>query len=683
GILRLTEDDYRLYQLPFDTPDVITVKLIYRNSELLAYTNNGVSRWDVAKNQWDAFYHNKQKQAQVFLSLCEDVDGNIWAGTYSSGVYLMDGRTGKEMQHILFEGNESMFKSNFVFNITTDRQNNIWIGGVQGEVLRYHMDTKTITSYGSHPVYVMKELDASHMLLGCTYGLSILNKHSSNVDIVLNGYIIHDMLVLGNDVWLATVGEGLVLFNLQTRELTKFTTEVGLPSNFVNSILYDQGFLWLGTENGICRFNPADKTLETFPSIQSLSRISYNRNAHFMKRNGEMIWGTNQGAVMFNPSAIEQSQAEGQIYFQDIRILGKSLRSEVIKKLETPIDSIQILRLKHNQNNLLIDMLPLGTTYGAKFSWFLEGFDTEWSRPVATRTLNYTNLPTGTYLLNIRLYDNSMSEIIEERTLEIIKKPPYWEAWWFLLLIGLFLLSAFYLSLKYYINLIKQLHSEEKIRFFASTAHDMRTSLSLIKGPIDELGNETNLSEKGRYYIDLARSQVERLVGVVTQLMDFQKADIDKEQLLMKRLDLVAFIRQRVAMFESFAATHQISVVFDGAVEALYSEVDERLMEKVVDNLLSNAIKYSKPQSSVVVRLQQSKNNWVLEVKDQGIGISKAARQHLFREFYRGENAINAKIVGSGIGLLLVRKYVGLHGGTIDWVSQENQGATFTVTVPL
>lgn len=646
-------------------------------------TNNGVSRWDVASNEWEAFYHNKQKQAQVFLSLCEDADGNIWAGTYSSGVYLIDGETGKEIEHILFEGSESLFKSNFVFYITTDSQDNVWIGGVKGEVLCYNIKTKKFSSYGSHPVYIMKELDDNHMLLGCTYGLSLLNKNNKSSEIVLNGYIVQDMLVQGSEVWLCTGGEGLVLFNIQTREVTKFTTEMGLPSNFVNGILYDQGLLWLGTENGICSFNPVDHSLVTFPSIQSLSQVSYNRSAHFMRGNGEMIWGTNQGVLMFNASSIDKSHSEGKIFFQDIIVLGKSIRSGVLKKLKTPIDQIQSLRLNHNQNNLLIDMLPLGMTYGTKFSWLLEGFDTEWSRPVANRTISYTNLPTGTYKLNIRLYDNSMSEIIDERKLELVKMPPFWKAWWFLLLIGVFLLSAFYLSLKYYVNLIKQLHSEEKIRFFASTAHDMRTSLSLIKGPINELGNESNLSEKGDYYIEIARIQVERLVRIVTQLMDFQKVDIDKEQLTMKKMDLVAFIRQRIVMFESYATSHQVRVVFDSAVSILKSEVDERLMEKVVDNLLSNAIKYSIPETNVLISLRISKNNWILEFKDQGIGIPKAARQHLFKEFYRGENALNAKVVGSGIGLLLVRKYVGLHGGKIDWVSQENRGSTFSISVPL
>lgn len=654
-----------------------------RKGNLWFATNNGVSRWNVATNQWRTFYHNNRKEAQVFLALSEDVEGNIWAGSYSSGVYVLDGDTGVEIRHIAFGESEPLFKNNFIFNIITDSQNNVWIGGVQGEVLRYEMGTKNITSYGSESVYVMKELDADHMLLGCAYGLSILDKKTAHVDIVLNGYIVHDMLVIGDVVWLATVGEGLVSFNLKTSVVSTFTTEIGLPFNFVNSMMFDNGYFWLGTENGMCRFNPADRSLVSFPAIQSLSNISFNRNAHFLRRNGEMIWGTNQGAVMFSPSALKKSNAHGRIYFQDIVILGKSLRSELFGSLDTPIDSIRSLTLDYDQNNLLVEMIPLGLVDGVNFSWKLEGFDAEWSRPVNSPTLNYTNLPAGNYRLKIRLYDTSLSEILDERMVDIVMLPPFWETWWFYLLVAIAVIGVLYFSLRYYVNFIRQLHSEEKIRFFASTAHDMRTSLSLIKGPINELGNETQLSEKGQYYIDLARNHVERLLGVVTQLMDFQKVDVSKEQLFLKSLDLVVFVSQRVSMFQSYAATHQVEIVFNSAYDILFSAVDERLMEKVLDNLLSNAIKYSKAQTIVFIHLSVSRGKWVLEVKDQGIGISKSARRHLFKEFYRGENAINSKIVGSGIGLLMVRKYVALHGGSIDWVSQENQGTAFTITIPI
>jgi DNA-binding response OmpR family regulator len=105
-------------------------------------------------------------------------------------------------------------------------------------------------------------------------------------------------------------------------------------------------------------------------------------------------------------------------------------------------------------------------------------------------------------------------------------------------------------------------------------------------------------------------------------------------------------------------------------------------MEKIIDNLISNAVKYSHNGGKVIIEFKADKNRWTLTVKDSGIGISKKAQRKLFREFYRGENAMNAKIVGSGIGLLLVKNYVTIHGGTILFESQENIGSTFQVVIP-
>ena len=107
------------------------------------------------------------------------------------------------------------------------------------------------------------------------------------------------------------------------------------------------------------------------------------------------------------------------------------------------------------------------------------------------------------------------------------------------------------------------------------------------------------------------------------------------------------------------------------------------MIEKVVDNLLSNAIKYSKPEGKVEVLFSKLENRWVLDVKDYGIGISKEAQRQLFKEFYRGENAVNSKIVGSGIGLLLAKKYIALHEGEISCVSELNHGSTFRLSVPV
>jgi len=110
--------------------------------------------------------------------------------------------------------------------------------------------------------------------------------------------------------------------------------------------------------------------------------------------------------------------------------------------------------------------------------------------------------------------------------------------------------------------------------------------------------------------------------------------------------------------------------------------VDELKIEKVIDNLISNAIKYSHPEGEIEIKLTSEPNKWMLEVKDHGLGISENARKKLFREFYRGDNVVNSTIVGSGIGLLLVKNYVAMHNGTVSLESKENEGSLFRITIP-
>ena len=86
------------------------------------------------------------------------------------------------------------------------------------------------------------------------------------------------------------------------------------------------GIYWLGTENGLCRYNPADSTVHTYYSTLALSSASFNVNASCKLRNGELMWGTNNGAVMFNPDKLYHTQLNGQIYFQNINISGSSIR---------------------------------------------------------------------------------------------------------------------------------------------------------------------------------------------------------------------------------------------------------------------------------------------------------------------------------------------------------------------
>ncbi|HAH24105.1 MAG TPA: hybrid sensor histidine kinase/response regulator [Prolixibacteraceae bacterium] len=653
-----------------------------RNGKIWFATNNGISCWDPLSDKWKNFYCNKLEQAQVFLTLCEDDQGRIWAGSYSSGVYVLDEKTGQELAHYSRgeKGNPKL--SNFIFDIYKDSQGDLWIGGINGEVVCYLSKENKFKSFSEEPISSFAELSSGQILLGCSYGILLLDKQSGEIRNLLSEIVVQDMLVLGEDIWICTSGEGLLEYNFKSKTLKKYTAQSGLPSNFINSIGYADHYLWLGTEGGLCRFDPKEKTTLTFSSIFPLSIISYNKSSIYPLKDGKLAWGTNNGAVVFAPESLREIPSKGRIFFQDLTVSGRSIRDISTFGLNTPVDSLKSINLKYFQNTISLELFPIGISSSAKFSWKMEGFDREWSPPTSNRIITYTNIPSGRFTLKVKLLDSSLAHVLSERSIAIHLVPPFWRTNGFWMLLFGFILGIILLYFLYYINRLKQKHTEEKVRFFTNTAHDIRTSLTLIKAPIEELTGETNLSEKGKYYLQLAVEQARQLTSVVTQLMDFQKVDIGKEQMLFSKVDIVNLITDRKVMFESFAKSKNVELTLLADRPSYITAIDASKMEKVIDNLISNAVKYSLPNSAVLIDLQCDDSKWVLQVKDQGIGISPKAQSHLFREFYRGDNAINSKVVGSGIGLLLVKEYVTLHRGKISYVSQEDVGSTFQIVIP-
>jgi len=653
-----------------------------RDGKIWFATNNGISCWDVISGQWKNFYFNKLEQAQVFLTLCEDDQGRIWAGSYSSGIYVLDRKTGRELAHYSRDEKELASVSNFIFDIFKDSHGDLWIGGINGKFICYQSKENKFRTYTELPISSFAELSPNQILLGCSNAIKLLNKQTGDIKNFLLGYVVQDILVLGDIVWVATSGEGLLEYNYKGGTIKTYTTHEGLPSNFLNSIIYADNCLWVGTENGLCRFNPKDKTAFTFSSILQLSGISYNKSALFGLKDGQLAWGTNNGAIFFAPQSIREISSKGKIYFQDLTISGRSIRETPSFKLKTPVDSLQAIDLNYSQNTISLELVSIGMQSGSKFSWKLEGFDEDWTSPSGNRIITYTNIPSGKFELKIKLYDNSLSNVITERSIAIKLIPPFWRTGWFWILIILILSGIMFLSLLYYINTLKQEHTEEKIRFFTNTAHDIRTSLTLIKAPVEELSKEKNLTESGKYYLNLAIEQARQLTSVVTQLMDFQKVDIGKDHLMLSMTDVVKLVSTRKIMLASYAKSKNIELGFVSDRESYMTAVDESKTEKIIDNLISNAIKYSPENSQIQIELRCDDKKWVLQVRDKGIGISRRAQRQLFKEFYRGDNAINSKVVGSGIGLLLVKNYVTMHGGKISCSSQENVGSTFQVIIP-
>jgi PAS domain S-box-containing protein len=222
-------------------------------------------------------------------------------------------------------------------------------------------------------------------------------------------------------------------------------------------------------------------------------------------------------------------------------------------------------------------------------------------------------------------------------------------------------------------------------QFLSIASHELKTPLTSLMGYIDLMqrraGRAGDQNERDQRAMRVIGEQATRLNKLVSALLDLSR--IETGQLSIERglVDLNTLARRLVE--ETQPTTDRHTITFSGDNQPIMILGDELRLEQVIQNLIQNAIKYSPGGGTVAVLVSRQDTTAYVRVSDQGIGIPDSALPQLFRRFYRAPNADSQHISGMGIGLYVVREIIELHGGTVDVVSQERQGSTFIISLPL
>lgn len=317
------------------------------------------------------------------------------------------------------------------------------------------------------------------------------------------------------------------------------------------------------------------------------------------------------------------------------------------------------------------------------YSWKLEGFYDGWSRPEKDCLIRFTNLNPGKYTLRVRAISSEDRRIVlEERDMDIMIEQPIWLSIWALLLYALVIAAIVTITLRVIILRKQRKTSDEKIRFFINTAHDIRTPLTLIKAPLEELSEKEDLTPGGRSNMNTAIRNVNALLRLTTNLINFERADTYSSALYVSEYELSTYMEEMINAFRAYADVKRVSLTYESNFRYMNVWLDKDKMDSILKNLISNALKYTPEGGSVHIFTAETEDNWSVEVKDTGIGIPASEQKKLFRMHFRGSNAINSKVTGSGIGLLLVWKLVRLHKGKINFSSTEGKGSCIKVIFP-
>ncbi|OQY29127.1 MAG: hypothetical protein B6243_11470 [Anaerolineaceae bacterium 4572_5.2] len=231
-----------------------------------------------------------------------------------------------------------------------------------------------------------------------------------------------------------------------------------------------------------------------------------------------------------------------------------------------------------------------------------------------------------------------------------------------------------------------QRFSEVKSSFVSVAAHELRSPLSSILGYTEILleRNFGELNPKQAEFLQIVQRSTNRLLDVSTNLLDANRIETGRIDLLLKPLDLAALIRGYAAEFEVQLRRNEQKLTLHTEPDLPMALCDETKTIQIINNLLSNASKYTLPEGKITVNLRQADEAGflLLSVTDTGIGIAPKERKKLFDRFYRASNVYQTRAGGSGLGLYITRSLVELHGGRI-WVKSElGVGSTFFVTFP-
>lgn len=223
--------------------------------------------------------------------------------------------------------------------------------------------------------------------------------------------------------------------------------------------------------------------------------------------------------------------------------------------------------------------------------------------------------------------------------------------------------------------------TKSKLMFFTNVSHDLRTPLTLIAGPVEQVADDPCLTPRCRSLMQLTKKNVVILRRLIDQILDFRKYENGKQVQKLSEVVFPNLLKEWAEAFREVARKRDIRLVISVDDEGVPTvAVDVEKMERVFFNLMSNAFKHTPDNGKIAVTFKQTDSQVSYSVKDTGCGIDPSEVEKIFDRFYQVEGT-NPK--GSGIGLALTKAFVELHGGSISVTSQKGKGSEFTVTFPI
>ena len=669
----------------------------------------GLDLFDPVSKKFKHFFHRDNDTSSLsnnyILSILQDSKDQVWVGTYLGGLNKLDKKTGK-FNHYL-EGKPS--DGSDVRAIFESSDGNIWAGTNQGGLYLYNEDQdqfKYIDNLGKIDIRDIEEDKQGNLWLG-TFGTGIIKYNpktnisesfnTSNIEGMSSNIVFAIHPISANKIFAGTRYGGLILLDLESKEINTYTEENGLSNNSITDIVQENNdFLWLSTYNGINRYSLKNEEIIDISNLSNIQKGGFGVGCLLISNTGIIYAGGINGVNYFNPKEFSKQESNYPLILKDLIVLNKKVpvKDEKDAILRTSLPYQSSIVLEHDQNTFSIDFasLKFPEAKNVEYSYQLKGHNEFWVKTQGVGSANFTNVPPGEYQLEIKT-DSPYSENTS-KLLAVTILPPFWATLpaYFLYVLA-FCLVLFVIG-KYYSDRLKLNNSlvfekkqrklehdlnEERLRFFTAFSHELKTPLTLIMAPVESLLSKVSKQETIEN-LNFIKRNAQNLYGRIDRLLEFRKAEEGLSQLVVGQHDLEKHIEQWTKNYKPLAKDKKIKLSLAILIQLEKFNCDLSKLEIIYNNLLSNAIKYSKWQGKVAIEAFTENGMLKIKVSNQGIGIKEEDIDQIFDWYYRADNSLKKK--GSGIGLALSKRFAELHKGTINVKSEENGITQFILSIP-
>lgn len=494
----------------------------------------------------------------------------------------------------------------------------------------------------------------------------------------------------------------------------------GLNTQAISSIEQDRaGNIWISNGNGISRYNMRREELINFTSENGFGDNQFNRNCSCVLSDGVVVFGGSNGLVSCHSIDIDTDK-KYNIVFQNLKINNEYVYPGYGGNMDSVIFHKPQIRLRYDQNNVsisfaLLDYRPYHTV---NYRFKLEGQDEKWTEIGSDNMIYFSHLRPGRYTLKVDAltldYDS-----VRGSEIDIIVFNPWWSSLVAKIIYMIVIITAVLLIIRQVrIRIIsdveleqaKKNYEQEKIlhkmsyNLFGNIAHDLRSPLTMLAGPVSQFASDPQRSERDSHLIATMQMSIDRMNRLVNQILDFNKMDSGVLKLkLVRNYRMNDKMRDLVRVSLVYAEYRNVKMTVSGLEKEYIMSLDPDKFDSIVSNLVSNALKFVKTDegkvnievyessfaeiaSRTAVRDADKSDEYIcISIENNSLPISPSDMEKVFDRFYQiKRHGENQRRVGSGIGLSFAKALAELHHGYL-WAENiaNDEGVRFVLALPL